>query len=112
MEDVRITTNVARVLRVFLEDPLSVVHAYDVIKATGLPSGTIYPIFERLELAGWLTSNWEQIDPSVAKRPARRNYRFTASGLPAARQALAELNAQLAPKRRLRLSATRPAEGA
>ena len=55
----------------------------------GLPSGTVHPILARLEGRGWLDSRWEEIDPTVEGRPARRYYRLTADGAEAARQALA-----------------------
>jgi Predicted transcriptional regulators len=34
--------------------------------ATGLPSGTIYPILRRLQDAGWVTADWERIGPGLA----------------------------------------------
>ncbi|MFD3400073.1 PadR family transcriptional regulator [Kribbella sp. NPDC058693] len=80
------------------------------MQATGLPSGTIYPIFERLERSGWLESGWESIDPVTEGRPARRYYKLTTRGLPAARQALAELYEQIAPSRRP-LGSVKPVEG-
>jgi hypothetical protein len=33
-------------------------------KATKVGSGTLYPMLARLEAAGWLTSEWEVVDPS------------------------------------------------
>ena len=56
-------------------------HGFDIIEATGLPSGTVYPALGRLERDGLVRSSWE--DPAVAreeKRPARRYYRVTAQG--------------------------------
>ena len=50
-------------------------------KATGLRSGTLYPILSALLKEGWLVDGWEQVDPVVAKRPPRRYYRLTATGL-------------------------------
>ena len=64
--------------------------------ATGLPSGTLYPVLQRLQDAGWLRAEWEQIDPVAQGRPARRYYRLTPSGVEQARVALAELHAQTA----------------
>jgi DNA-binding PadR family transcriptional regulator len=45
----------------------------------------------RLENAGWLTSEWEAIDPRAAGRPRRRFYRLTALGQNKANEALREL---------------------
>jgi PadR family transcriptional regulator, regulatory protein PadR len=43
-----------------------------------LGSGTVYPLLERLENAGIVTSFWE--DPPPANRPPRRFYELTSSG--------------------------------
>ena len=56
-------------------------HGFDIIDATGLPSGTVYPALGRLERDGLVRSSWE--DAAAArqeKRPPRRNYRVTAHG--------------------------------
>ena len=34
-------------------------YGFDIMEATGLPSGTVYPALRRLEAAGCLTSEWE-----------------------------------------------------
>jgi DNA-binding PadR family transcriptional regulator len=57
-------------------------YGFDVIDATGLPSGTVYPALGRLERDGLVRSHWEE--PSVARdggRPPRRYYRVTAQGV-------------------------------
>lgn len=94
---IRITTSVAHVLAVLLEEPQAERYGLELMRATGQPSGTLYPILTRLQEAGWLQADWEQIDPSVAGRPARRYYRLTAEGALAARAELAALYARLRP---------------
>lgn len=64
---------------------------FDVCKATGLPSGTVYPILSRLEQAGWLHSQWERGDPVTLRRPRRRFYTLTAEGARVGRQASLDL---------------------
>src|SRR3954465_9292282 len=67
---------------------------FDVMQATGLTSGTVYPALERLQAAGYLTSRWE--DPAKAHacgRPARRYFTITASGSVALRAALGKYRA-------------------
>lgn len=59
-----------------------------VIKHTGRLPGTVYPVLERLERLGWLTSSWE--DDADRAGPRRRLYEFTAEGRPAAEALLAE----------------------
>jgi DNA-binding PadR family transcriptional regulator len=49
-----------------------------ICQVTGLGSGTVYPILERLEQAGWITAEWEAIQPSG--RPRRRFYELTGLG--------------------------------
>jgi PadR family transcriptional regulator, regulatory protein PadR len=105
VEEIRLTTTVARVLREFLETPSEPCYGFDLMRATGLASGTLYVILARLERAGWLTSEQEDIDPVAVRRPARRLYRLTSDGAQAARQELAELSAKLRPPLHIR---TRP----
>jgi PadR family transcriptional regulator, regulatory protein PadR len=98
MAEFRMTAGVARVVRVFLDDPDAPVYGFDLMQRTGFPSGTVYPILARLERAGWITGQLETAgEASGEGRPARRLYRLTAEGAAAARVALAELTAQLAP---------------
>jgi DNA-binding PadR family transcriptional regulator len=91
------TITVAKVLASLLADPTADRYGLDLIRTTGLPSGTLYPILVRLTEAGWVRSRWEEIDPVAAGRPARRYYRLTAGGVAQARATLAELGAQIAP---------------
>lgn len=56
-------------------------YGFDVIEATGLTSGTVYPALERLERSGYADSSWE--DAAVAhdeKRPPRRYFEITVEG--------------------------------
>lgn len=77
------------VLRALLSDADSELYGVEIGAAAGLPSGTVHPILARLERIGWVTSRWEDIDPSVEGRPARRYYKVDAQGAEAARNALA-----------------------
>ncbi|MEU5567439.1 PadR family transcriptional regulator [Micromonospora musae] len=89
----RLTLPVVKVLSALLAEPDAERYGLDLMKLTGLPSGTVYPVLHRLQGARWVEADWETIDPAVAGRPARRYYRLTAEGATAARQALAELHA-------------------
>ena len=56
-------------------------HGFDIMDATGLPSGTVYPILRRLDREGLLKSNWEeQAAAQREQRPPRRYYAITAAG--------------------------------
>lgn len=62
---------------------------FDIMAATGLTSGTVYPTLDRLERAGLLKSRWE--NEAVAHgegRPARRYFHLTAAGATALEAAL------------------------
>lgn len=48
------------------------------MKASGLASGTLYPILARLADRGWLDKNWEVGDD--ASGPPRRIYTLTSLG--------------------------------
>lgn len=54
-------------------------HGFDIIDATGLPSGTVYPALRRLEAAGCLSSEWED-EAEADRRPTRRYYALTPQG--------------------------------
>jgi DNA-binding PadR family transcriptional regulator len=57
-------------------------YGFDVIDATGLPSGTVYPALARLERDGYVRSSWEDEEAARQdKRPPRRYYRLTAAGV-------------------------------
>ena len=58
-----------------------VTYGFDVMDATGLPSGTVYPILARLERKRLVVASWE--DPAThhdTGRPARKYYRLTDAG--------------------------------
>lgn len=64
-------------------------YGFDVIDATGLPAGTVYPILRRLERRGVLAAAWEDEERARAdQRPARRYYRITPEGEGVAEEAL------------------------
>jgi DNA-binding PadR family transcriptional regulator len=62
-------------------------YGFDIMRATHLPSGTVYPLLRRLEAADLVESRWEQADEAHDEgRPPRRYYGATPQG----RSALAE----------------------
>lgn len=57
-------------------------YGFDVMDATSLPSGTVYPILSRLERAGFIRAHWEEAAAArEEKRPARRYYKVTPTGV-------------------------------
>ncbi len=56
-------------------------YGFDLIEASGLGAGTVYPILRRLEDAGCVAGAWEPVSRSRAEgRPPRRYYRLTSAG--------------------------------
>jgi DNA-binding PadR family transcriptional regulator len=56
-------------------------YGFDLMDATGLPDGTVYPILRRLERRGVLEGVWEEESLARAEnRPPRRYYRLTRLG--------------------------------
>lgn len=84
----KLTPQLERVLRVFLEDVTAQRYGYELMKAAKLASGTLYPILGRLEGEGLVASAWETPGPE-SQRP-RRYYKLTGDGVRAARLELAE----------------------
>jgi DNA-binding PadR family transcriptional regulator len=89
--NIRHSSHSLKLLKMMIEKPLEGRSGADISKALSIGSGTLYPLLQRLENAGWLKSEWEDLDPSEAGRPRRRYYRLTGEGQKQAVQALAEL---------------------
>lgn len=75
-------------LQVWEDDPTAALYGLEITARTGLLPGTTYPILQRLLDHGWLTDEWEDLDPHEAARPRRRYYRLTDDGARQAREAL------------------------
>lgn len=58
-------------------------HGYELARAAGVKSGTLYPLLIRLEAQGHLEAAWQPSD--APGRPPRHVYRLTASGIALAR---------------------------
>lgn len=61
-----------------LEEPGAWQHGYELSKATGLLSGTLYPLLIRLHEQGFLEARWQEVERPG--KPPRHAYRITASG--------------------------------
>jgi PadR family transcriptional regulator, regulatory protein PadR len=103
---VKLTKPLERVLRVLVADPTAEHYGYDLMKATRLPSGTLYPMLARLQQEGLVRSEWEEQRPDAGGRPPRKYYRLTAEGARVARLELAQTGAPPGDTRRV---AARPA---
>lgn len=70
-------------LRSLMEQPRKWHHGYELSKATGLLSGTLYPILMRLSDRGFLEHKW--LPSEETGKPPRHVYRLTAAGAAHAR---------------------------
>lgn len=77
------TASTVDVLKVLL-DGAEPIWGLQVIKKTGRLPGTVYPILERLERQGWVSSSWEE--DAERSGPRRRLYKFTDGGRLAAQK--------------------------
>ena len=84
------------VLKACLDRSSQRLHGYELLQITGLASGTLYPILMRFEREGWLSSVWEETNPSDEGRPRRRLYRITGAGQSALAQYLGSLGMEAA----------------
>lgn len=101
----RLTYPTALVLQALLDGHH---HGFDIMDATALPSGSVYPILRRLDAEGLVRSRWESA--SVAReeqRPPRRYYELTAGGRAFAGEAVARYRVRFA----LNAQVPRPSEG-
>lgn len=88
---IRMSGPTLKLCKVFVEDAKQARSGAELSKLAKIGSGTLYPLLQRMENAGWLASKWEDIDPSEAGRPRRRFYKLTAPGQKEAQRALADL---------------------
>lgn len=72
-------------------------YGFEIMRATGLPSGTVYPLLRRLEAAGHLSSSWEDAESAHEEgRPPRRYYEATPDGMVALAEARERIRTQQA----------------
>ena len=56
-------------------------YGFDIMDATGLPSGTVYPALRRMEAGGLIKSRWEAAPVAQREqRPPRRYYDLSKVG--------------------------------
>ncbi len=80
-----------RLLQALAARPREWRHGYDLMKETGLFSGTLYPLLMRLTDQGLVEGEWRA--PAQPGRPARHAYRLTSAGVAFARAAGEEARA-------------------
>lgn len=99
----RITKQLLKVLEALLVDPQREWYGLELMDATKLSSGTLYPILHRLVQDGWLARQGGQ--QSDKGGPGRRLYVLTGVGEQAATRIVAERSM---PRRRTHRATSRP----
>ena len=87
--DGNITMPLVKTLTFFLDNPNKQFTGSEVMKATKLQSGTIYPMLTRLAKSEWLSVEWEKMDPLKDRQP-RRLYNLSGNGRKKALTVIAE----------------------
>ena len=87
----RLTHASLKVLRALLDSPSVRLSGADLHKRSRVFTGTLYPMLLRFEAAGWMDSEWEDVDPKQVGRPRKRFYWLTPTGLVRAQAALASV---------------------
>jgi PadR family transcriptional regulator PadR len=73
-------------------------YGFDIMDATGLPSGTVYPALRRMQDAQLVRSTWESAQEAHGnRRPRRKLYELTPQGS----EAVAEARSRLTDARRM-----------
>lgn len=99
----RLTPATVDVLAALLASP-EPVWGLLIVKQSGRPAGSVYPILERLERLGWVVSQWE-VD-SDRTGPRRRLYELTGEGAAAAPAVVARVRGRARPATGIRKAAT------
>ena len=89
-------------------------YGFDILDATNLPSGTVYPILRRFEREGLATSEWEAGEVAqTERRPPRRYYSLTPDGEKLLAETAARYRAAdaIAPRHAGSLSSVKPSRG-
>lgn len=87
----RVTPATALVLESLLS--AKSVRGLQIVKDAGKKPGTVYPILDRLESAGWVQGEWDTSE--TRKGPRRRYYRLVAEARPLALQYLSVQRAKI-----------------
>lgn len=69
-----------RVLQAVQDLPDGEAYGLALSRASGLKSGALYPLLDRLRDEGWLSAHWEEVDEEALEWHAHMYYRLTDLG--------------------------------
>ncbi|MGM9319680.1 PadR family transcriptional regulator [Deinococcus aquaticus] len=84
----RMSLTILRLLALMYAELDKAHYGLELGRAADLSNGALYPALDRLERAGYLTSELEDIDEKAEGRRKRRYYKLTATGIALAEQEL------------------------
>ncbi len=77
----RVTHALVQVAAALMNDASGQHWGYELSKSSGVRSGVMYPVLQRMLEQGWLTDGWEiQARAGKSSRPPRRYYKLTDEG--------------------------------
>lgn len=74
------THSLIKVLDAMMMEPTARHWGYELSRRSGVRSGVLYPILQRMLAEGWLTDGWEDAAEISRRRPPRRYYQLTGEG--------------------------------
>lgn len=90
----RTTGPLLKVVRALLDEGQEM-YGLELLRATGLKSGTLYPLLDRMAEQQWIVGRWEDADNPSG--PRRRFYRLTTIGAHEGRTLLSQFATAGAP---------------
>lgn len=94
----RVTKQTLAVLQAFLDSGDRPVWGLALSKQLGIPTGSIYPMLDRLVENGWLQFSWE--DDAARLGPRKKLYTLSKGGVLETKRLLAEKDSfEVAPKK-------------
>lgn len=76
----RLSHQTRLVLQALLDHVDAETYGFELSRATGVKTGTLYPVLQRLLAEGWVSARWEEIDEHAEGRRRRRYYQLTPEG--------------------------------
>lgn len=97
----RVTKQTLSVLRAFLDSGDTPVWGLALSKQLQIPTGSIYPMLDRLVENGWLQFSWE--DDAARLGPRKKLYKFTEAGAKESKRLLVEKESYMVSPKKVRV---------
>jgi PadR family transcriptional regulator PadR len=77
----KLTAATLKVVQAMADQPSRTFYGLELMRETGLKSGSLYPILARLRDHGLVVGTQEEGDPAELGRPLRTHFRLTGRGI-------------------------------